>query len=311
MRRFIIRRLIQSVFLLWAVMSLSWLLINLAPGGPETLLTQDPRLTKDQIAAIRESYGFNKPLYEQYVIWMRRIFTFDLGRSYFNPLPAMEVIGQRVWPTIQLGLTSYLIGMLGIPIGITAARHRGKLRDNVVRVLTVVGSSMPAWWLALMLIILLANTVKWFPQGQGKGSVGAWFLHLIIPAALLSTGTLIAFTRYVRNETLEVLNQDYVRTARAKGLTERQISRAHVLRNSLIPVITLLGYFLPALLSGAIITETIFNWPGMGRLYFDSASQRDMPVLLGILYITTILTILGTLLADIGYSLVDPRVRYS
>lgn len=311
MRRFIIRRLLQSVFLLWAVMSLSWLLINLAPGGPDIVLTQNPRLTRDQIAAIRESYGFNKPLYEQYFIWMGRILTFDLGRSYFNPLPAMELIGQRIWPTLQLGFFSYLIGMLGIPIGITAAQHRGKMRDNVIRVITVIGSSMPAWWLSLMLIIILANTVKWFPQGQGKDSIGAWFLHLMIPAALLSTGTLIAFTRYVRNETLEVLNQDYVRTAQAKGLTDKDVARWHVFRNSLIPVVTLLGSFLPFLLSGAIITETIFNWPGMGRLYFDAASQRDMPILLGILYVSTVLTIFGTLLADIGYSFVDPRIRYT
>ncbi len=310
MQQFIIRRVIQSVLLFWAVMSLSWLLINLAPGGPDVLLTQNPRLSKEQIGNIREAYGLNKPLYEQYVIWMGRIFTLDLGRSYFNPLPAMDVIGQRIWPTLQLGFFSYMFGLLGIPIGITAARHRGKMRDNVIRVMTVLGSSMPAWWLSLMLIIILANTIKWFPQNQGKDSFGAWFLHLMIPAALLSTGTIITFARYVRNETLEVLSNDYVRTAVAKGLSDKQVSRWHVLRNALIPVVTLFGYFLPALLSGAIVTETIFNWPGMGRLYFDAANQRDMPVLLGILYITTLLTLMGTLLADILYGLVDPRVRY-
>jgi peptide/nickel transport system permease protein len=311
MRRFIIRRALQSILLLWAVMSLSWLLIATAPGGPEAFLVENPRVTAEQREAIRASFGLNKPLYEQYATWMARIVTLDFGRSYTNPLPAMQLIGERVWPTMQLGFFSYVIGMLGIPIGIYAARHRGKLGDNVVRVLTVIGSAMPAWWLALMVIIILANTIKWFPQGEGKDGFGAWFLHLLIPALLLSSGTLIAFTRFVRAETLEVLAQDYVRTAEAKGLSVKQVSRWHIFRNSLIPVVTLLGFFLPTLLSGAIITETIFNWPGMGRLFFQAANGRDMPVLLGILFFTTILTIVGTFLADIGYALVDPRVRYN
>ncbi len=310
MRRFILRRLIQSLLLVWAVMTLTFLLVNIAPGGPDVVLAQNPKLTKDQIAAIRESYGLNKPIYEQYVVWMGRIATFDFGKSYTNPKQASELVLERLPATAQLGLFSYLIGMLGIPIGIYAARRRGKMADNVIRVITVMGSCMPVWWISLMVIIILANTVKWFPQGEGKDSIGAWFLHLMIPAALLSTGILIAFTRFVRSETLEVLNQDYVRTANAKGLSGREVNRWHVFRNSLIPVITLLGYLLPALVGGAIITETIFQWPGMGRLYFQAASGRDMPVLLCILYIGTILAVLGTLLADIGYGLVDPRVRY-
>jgi len=318
MRRFIIRRLLQSLLLVWAVMSLTWLLVYIAPGGPDTILAQNPKLSKEQIAAVRESYGLNKPWYEQYTTWMVRIATFDFGRSYTNPRPASELVLDRIPATAQLGLASYLIGMLGIPLGIYAARRRGKLGDNVVRVLTVIGSCMPVWWISLMVIIILAHTINWFPQGEGKlfpgpgeqGGFGPWFLNLIIPAALLSTGVLISFTRFVRAETLEVLSQDYVRTANAKGLPAGEVNRWHVFRNSLIPVVTLLGYLLPTLVSGAIITETIFQWPGMGRLFFQSASSRDMPVLLCILYIGTILTVIGTLLADIGYGLVDPRVRY-
>lgn len=318
MRRFVIRRVLQSLLLIWAVMSLTFLLINIAPGGPDVVLAQNPKLTREQVAAIRESYGLNKPLYEQYVVWMGRILTFDFGRSYTNPRQASDLVLDRIPATAQLGLASYLIGMLGIPMGIYAARRRGKLADNVVRVITVIGSCMPVWWLSLMLIIILANTIKWFPQGEGKlfpgpgetGGFGPWFLNLVIPAALLSTGVLIGFARFVRAETLEVLSQDYVRTAYAKGLPLKEINRWHVFRNSLIPVVTLLGYLLPALVSGAIITEQIFQWPGMGRLFYQSASSRDMPVLLCILYIGTILTVIGTLLADIGYGLVDPRVRY-
>ncbi|MEI7556919.1 ABC transporter permease [Candidatus Chlorohelix sp.] len=320
MQRFIIRRLLQAIVLLWAVMSLSFLLINLAPGGPEAALTQNPRITKEQIQAIRASFGLDKPLYEQYVTWMVKSFTLDFGKSFSQPISTWDAISGRILPTLQLGLFSYLIGMLGIPIGIYAAKNRGKMGDNVVRILTVVGSCMPVWWLSLLLIIILANTVKWFPQNERplmptSGTevipILSWFGHLMIPAALLSSGTLIAFTRFVRAETLEVLSQDYVRTAESKGLPPKQVNRWHVLRNSLIPIVTLLGYFLPSLLSGAIITETIFNWPGMGRLYFQAAGSRDTPVLLAILFMTTIATILGTLLADIGYGLVDPRVRYT
>ncbi|HEX2910284.1 MAG TPA: ABC transporter permease [Chloroflexia bacterium] len=310
MRRFIIRRLLQSLLLVWAIMSLTFLLVAIAPGGPDAVLAQNPKLTREQVEAVREKYGLNKPIYEQYIVWMGRIVTFDFGKSYTDPHSASELVAARIPPTAQLGLFSYLIGMLGIPIGIYAARHRGKLGDNVIRVLTVIGSCMPVWWISLMVIIILANTVKWFPQGEGLGGIGPWFLHLMIPAALLSTGTLISFTRFVRSETLEVLSQDYVRTANAKGLPANQVNRWHVFRNSLIPVVTLLGYLLPTLVSGAIITETIFNWPGMGRLFFQAATSRDMPVLLCILYISTILTVIGTLLADIGYGVVDPRVRY-
>lgn len=319
MRRFVIRRLLQSLLLVWAVMSLSFLLINIAPGGPETVLVQNPKLTREQVAAIRESYGLNKPLYEQYIVWMGRIATFDFGRSYTtSSRSATDLVMERIPATAQLGLASYLIGLLGIPLGVYAARKRGKLGDNVIRVVTVIGSCMPVWWISLMVIIILANTVKWFPQGEGKlfpgpgepGGFGPWFLNLMIPAALLSTGLLIGFTRFVRAETLEVLGQDYVRTAYAKGLPLKQVNRWHVFRNSLIPVVTLLGYLLPALVGGAIITEQIFQWPGMGRLFYQAANSRDMPVLLCILYIGTVLTVIGTLLADIGYGLVDPRVRY-
>jgi peptide/nickel transport system permease protein len=200
--------------------------------------------------------------------------------------------------------------MLGIPLGVYAAKHRGKMSDNLIRVITVVGSCMPVWFLSLMFILIAANTIRWFPQGEGKDSAGAWFLHLMIPSALLSVGFLISFTRFVRSETLEVLNQDYVRTANAKGLEAKKVDLWHVFRNSLVPVVTLLGYFLPSLFSGAIITETIFNWPGIGRLFYSATTGRDMPVMLGITFIASVATIIGIFLADIGYGLVDPRVRY-
>jgi peptide/nickel transport system permease protein len=236
----------------------------------------------------------------------------DFGRSYsYAARPVIDVIGERVGPTLQLGLLSYLISFLGVPIGIYAAMRRGQLGDNVVRVLTVVGHAVPVWWLGLMLIVILNSIFGWFPNGMGRGSFLEWFRNIIFPAVLLAIGGIITFSRYVRSEVLEVLGQDYVRTARAKGLASNTVTWQHVMRNALMPVVTLLGYLLPGVLAGAILTETIFNWPGMGKLYYEAATTRDYPLLLAMLVLGTFLTIVGTLIADVLYGVVDPRVRFS
>ncbi|HZO29145.1 MAG TPA: ABC transporter permease [Chloroflexota bacterium] len=311
MGRFIVRRLLQSVVLVFAVMTLSFVLINLTPGGPEAALIQNPRVSAETIQRMRQRFGLDDPLPVQYFKWMVAVAQGDLGRSYAYSLPVTEVIASRVWPTLQLGLMSYAFGLLGVPLGVYAASKRGALRDQAIRLLTVLGTAVPTWWLALSIIVFMSSTIGWFPNGQGSGSLGDWLKHIILPAILLGLGGLITFTRFVRSEVLEVLSSDYVRTARAKGLAEPVVQRAHVLRTALTPVITLLGSLLPAVLSGAVITETIFNWPGMGRLFIEAASARDRPLLLGMLLLGTVLTIIGTLLADIGYGLADPRVRYS
>jgi len=311
MGRFVVRRLLQSAGLVFAVMTISFFLIRLTPGGPEAALVSNPRVTAEALQRMRQRFGLDDPLPVQYLKWLVSIAQLDFGRSYAYQLPVSDVIASRVWPTFQLGLLSYAVGIVGIPLGVYGASKRGAVGDVVVRVLTVVGTSVPTWWLALSIIVLMSSTVGWFPNGQGDGTFGDWLRHVILPAFLLGLGGLITFTRFVRSEVLEVLGQDYVRTARAKGLAERTVQRAHVLRTALIPVVTLLGGLLPSLLSGAIITETIFNWPGMGRLFMEAASSRDYPLLLGMLFLGTVLTILGTLMADIGYGLVDPRVRYS
>jgi peptide/nickel transport system permease protein len=309
--RFVARRLLQSAGLVFAVMTISFFLIHLTPGGPEAALVANPRVSAEALQRMRQRFGLDDPLPIQYVKWLSSIAQLDFGRSYAYQLPVSDVIAGRVWPTFQLGLLSYVVGIIGVPLGVYAASKRGAVGDVVVRFLTVVGTSVPTWWLSLSIIVLMSSTIGWFPNGRGDGSITDWARHVILPAILLGLGGLITFTRFVRSEVLEVLSQDYVRTARAKGLAERTVQRAHVLRTALIPVVTLLGGLLPSLLSGAIITETIFNWPGMGRLFFEAASQRDYPLLLGMLFMGTVLTIIGTLMADIGYGLVDPRVRYS
>jgi len=309
--RFVVRRLLQSALLVFAVMTASFFLIHLTPGGPETALIANPRVSGEALQRMRQRYGLDDPLPIRYFKWFSSALQLDFGRSYAYNLPVTDVIASRVWPTLQLEAVSYLIGLIGVPLGVYAATKRGALGDNVVRLATVLGTSVPTWWLGLSIIVLLSSTVGWFPNGQGSGTFADWARHIIIPSMLLGLGGLIGFTRFVRSEVLEVLNQDYVRTARAKGLDEPTVQRAHVFRTALIPVVTILGGLLPSLLSGAIIMEQIFNWPGMGRLFIEAASSRDYPLLLGMLLLGTVLTIIGAFLADIGYGFVDPRVRYS
>jgi peptide/nickel transport system permease protein len=309
--RFVARRLIQSALLVFAIMTASFFLLRAVPGGPQTALLENPRVSPETLERMRERFGLNDPVPIQYLKWLRNVVQLDFGRSYSYQLPVVDVIAERAWPTLQLGLASYAVGLLGVPLGVYAARHHARLGDNAVRFLTVVGTSVPTWWLGLSLIVLMNSTIGWFPNGQGTQGPWDWLRHIALPAVLLGLGGLITFTRFVRSEVLEVLGQDYVRTAQAKGLDGGRIDRAHVLRNAFIPVVTLLGSLLPAVLSGAVITEYIFNWPGMGRLFLEAASSRDYPLLLGMLLLGTVLTIVGTLLADLGYGLVDPRVRYS
>jgi len=293
-------------------MTLSFLLIHIAPGGPEAVYFGSKNITPEDIAAIRTARGLDDPIWIQYFKWFWQTITLDFGVSYsYARRPVIDIIWTKLGPTFQLGLLSYLLAMLGVPLGIYAARHRAKLGDNLVRIFTVIGSAVPAWWLGLVIIVIMVNTLHWFPQGQGSNGPWDWFIHIIIPALLLSTGGMVAFTRFVRSETIETLGQDYVRTATAKGLPDKEVNQRHVLRNSLIPVVTLLGAFFPALLSGAAITETIFNWPGLGQLFVTAAGARDFSVILALLLIGAILSIIGTFLADIAYGFIDPRIRYT
>ena len=310
MRSFLLRRLIQSALLLWALMTFTFVLVRLTPGGPEAALLEQPNLDRADIERLRERFGLNDPLPVAYGKWLGSALRFDFGRSYHYLRSPTEIIGERLGPSLQLGAMAYAIALLGIPIGLFAALHRGRAPDLIVRFFTVLGDATPNWWLALVIIVVLASTVGWFPNGQGRGGPAEWLAHIIVPAMILGLGGLVAFTRYVRSQVLETLGQDHVRTARAKGLVERAVLNGHVLRNALLPVVTLLGGLLPALISGAAITEGIFNWPGMGSLYLEAAFTRDYPLLLAIITLLTAATLLGTLLADLAYGLVDPRIRY-
>ena len=310
MRRFLVRRLLQSIFLLFAVTSASFFLVHLTPGGPDATLLQNPRVGPDEVARMRERFGLNQPLPIQYLRWLGNVAHLDFGRSYVYSRPATDIIGERLSPTLQLGLMSYAVALLGVPMGAYAALHRGRAGDTAVRLVTTLGHALPGWWLGLALIVLLNSLSGWFPNGQGRGGPGEWLAAIALPAVVLGLIGLVTFSRFARSEVLEVLGHDYVRTAHAKGLGEWAVAWRHVLRNALLPVLTLLGYLLPNVLSGALSVEVVFGWPGLGRLYFEAATSRDYPILLALLTVLTAATIVGTLLADLAYGVVDPRVRY-
>lgn len=310
MARFIARRLGQSGILLVVVMTGVFFLVHLTPGGPEAALTQNPRIGADEVQRLRQRFGLGEPIGVQYVNWLANAARLDFGRSYFYERPATEVVRERLGPTIQLGLLSYAVALLGVPLGVMAALHRGQRADTLVRLLVTVGSAVPAWWLGLTSIVVLNSLTGWFPNGQGQGNPAEWLKYILLPACVLGLAGLVTFARFARSGVLDTLGEDYVVTARAKGLAPHQVTIRHVLRNALLPIVTLLGGLLPGVLSGALITEYVFGWPGVGRLFYEAATSRDYPLLLAVLTLTTFATILGTLLADVSYGLVDPRVRY-
>jgi peptide/nickel transport system permease protein len=310
MRDFLIRRLIQSVLLLWLVMTLTFVLVRLTPGGPEAAMLEQQGITKADVERMRARYGLNDPLPVAYVKWVGSALRLDFGRSYAYLRPPLDLIRERFWPTVQLQGMAWLIGMTGIPLGVAAAFYRGRPPDVVIRVFTVVGDATPNWWMGLVIIVVLASLTGWFPQGQGHGGPVDWLKHIIAPAIILGLGLVVAFARYTRSQVLEILGADHVRTARAKGLAERVVASRHVLRNALTPAVTIFGGALPFLIGGSALTEGIFNWPGTGRLFLEAALTRDYPLLLAIITVGTMATLAGTLLADLIYGLVDPRVRY-
>lgn len=317
MTAFIIRRAIQALPLLLLISVLSFTVIRLAPGG---LLAnyEDPAMTPEDIRRLEEALGIHEPLPVQYGKWLSAVARGDLGRSHSTREPVLQIIGDRLPATLELTILALLVGLLiGVPLGALSALRPGTLIDNLVRVLSVAGNAVPHWWLGLLAIVLFAGVLQVLPSGGrlSPGRQGFDLLdhlrHLILPVAILSTGPIVAFSRFVRSEMLDVLGNEYVRTARAKGLSASQVTRRHVLRNALIPVVTILGLSLPGLFSGAALTEIVFSWPGIGQMALSMATKRDLPVLMGLLMISSSLVVLGNLLADLLYGLVDPRVKYS
>lgn len=320
MRKFIIRRLWQLIPLLIGVSLLSFFVMHLAPGDPTSLFT-DPNIDPADLARIRANWGLDKPIIVQYFYWLGNVLRGDFGTSYMTGQPVIKEILERLPNTLLLMISSYILTLLiTIPLGVISAVKKGTWFDNVVTVLSFTGMAMPSFWLGLMLMLLFAVKLNWLPAvgmydpllgDQGLG-VRVWDVirHMILPLTTMTVLSLAGITRYQRAAMLEVLDQDYVRTARAKGLPERIVIFKHALRNALIPIITILGLSLPSLFGGAFIIETIFAWPGMGRLGVLAIFQRNYPLIMGIVVFSAVLIMFGNLLADIGYALVDPRIRY-
>jgi peptide/nickel transport system permease protein len=283
----------------------------------------NPRVSAEMKARLKAMYGLDKPLYQQYFIWLGKLATLDLGNS-FSPdrRPVSDKILERLPITIVINVLSMiLIIIVAIPIGVLSAVHQDSLFDKITGVFVFIGFAMPTFWLALLLMILFGIHLDWLPISGIKslnyeylstwGAVIDVAKHLLLPVLLSAFGGLAGFSRYMRANMLEVIRQDYITTARAKGLSERVVIYKHALRNALLPVITILGLSVPGLIGGSVIFETIFSIPGMGQLFYMSAMSRDYPVIMGILFIGAVLTLIGNLIADVSYAVADPRIRVS
>jgi peptide/nickel transport system permease protein len=322
--RYIAKRLITMVPLLIGITIVCFVVMHLAPGSPTDMETQmNPRASADYRERLNAMYDLDKPLYQQYLSWIGRIAVLDLGRS-FSPdrRPVAKKIIERLPITIVINVLSMiLIFIIAIPIGVLSAVYKDSLFDKITGVFVFVGFAIPTFWLALLLMILFGIDLGWLPI-SGIRSLnydylppGMVFLdvvkHLILPVTLSAFGGLAGLSRYMRANMLEVIRQDYIMTARAKGLSERKVIYKHALRNALLPVITILGLSVPGLIGGSVIFESIFAIPGMGQLFYMSVMARDYPVVMGILLIGAVLTLLGNLIADVSYALADPRIRVS
>jgi len=322
--RYIVKRLIFMVPLLIGITIVCFVVMHLAPGSPTDLETQmNPRASAEYRERLKAMYDLDKPLHEQYLIWVKKLAVLDLGRS-FSPdrRPVSEKIMERLPITISLNVLSLiLILIIAIPIGVLSAVYQDSLFDKVTGIFVFIGFAMPTFWLALLLMILFGVNLGWLPI-SGIRSLNYEYLppgmaivdlirHLILPVTLAAFGGLAGLSRYMRSNMLEVIRQDYIMTARAKGLSERVVIYRHALRNALLPVITILGLSIPGLIGGSVIFETIFAIPGMGQLFYMSVMARDYPVVMGVLFIGAILTLLGNLIADVSYAVADPRIRVS
>lgn len=339
MTTYILRRFIYAIPLLIVISMIVFALISLAPGGPMAAFEENPNLTPEDMVRLEQELGLNQPLHVRYLKWASRIVVGDWGYSNVTHHQVLQDIGDRLPNTLQLMLVAFLLTLtISIPIGIFSALHQYSLFDHIATFMAFVGQAIPIFWFGLILIIIfnvwLNNPVSpstgfaWshltqchdcapllpgggmLPYGVDNPTLAERVQHMILPVimlALFSTGT---YTRYMRGQMLEVVHQDYIRTARAKGLDERNVIVRHALKNAITPLITIIALDLPGLFSGALFTETIFSWPGMGRLFFRSAQRADYPLLMGIVMINAVLIIVFNLLADLGYAYLDPRVRY-
>lgn len=305
MYRYILKRLLMIIPVIIGVSLIIFIAMDLAPGNAVDYLAPS-EATEEDLAMLEEQLGLNRPLLVRYVEYMMDLVRGDLGVSYISNQDVMATYMDRLPNTIALAFAAIFVAVaLSIPLGITSAVHHGSIRDNVAMVFALLGLSMPNFWVGLLLIIYLSNGLGWFPSGGFDDGL----LSLVLPAITAGTTFMAVITRTTRSSMLDVLNQDYLRTARAKGVNEKVVVRKHALKNALIPIITISGTQLGALLGGSVLTETVFSWPGIGRLIIDSVNSRDTPMVTGSIIMTTILISILLLVVDLLYAAVDPRLR--
>ena len=318
MAQYLIRRLLYTLITLIGISIISWVIITQAPGSP-IALTLDPKVSPKIIEQMEKNYDLDKPVYQQYFLWLKRLFNGNLY-SFKDGRPVMKKIGERIWNTLLLNLVAILIIFsLAIPLGIFSAKRQYSFLDNLGTFGAYLGISIPGFWLAYLLIL---GTVKLFgyPVLGMRSFVTEDFTtveiildrlwHLMLPSIILAIGGIAALSRYTRSSMLEVIRQDYIRTAKSKGLPQETVYYKHALRNALLPIITLFGFLIPGLIGGSIIMETVFAWPGIGRLAYQAVLARDYPVVMTINTITAVLVLIGNFVADILYAIADPRIRY-
>lgn len=310
------------LLILWGITIISFWVIHLAPGSPTDMdITLNPIAGEAARKQLEELYGLNKPLHIQYIDWLGRLLHFDFGNSMSaDSRPVIDKIGERLPLTVGMNVISLLLTLaIAIPIGVLSACKQNSLLDKSVTVLVFLGFAMPSFWLALLLMLWFGVDLQWFPisglTSMDFGQLSAWgkfcdlAAHLALPIAVYTVGSLAGMSRYMRSCMLEVLRQDYILTARAKGLPPHTVIMKHAMRNAMLPIITLLGLSVPGLIGGSVIIESIFALPGLGQLFYASVMSRDYTMIMGNLVLGAVLTLLGNLLADFFYGIADPRIR--
>jgi peptide/nickel transport system permease protein len=311
---FVLRRLFQGVLVLLLVSAFTFFLVNLAPGGPSAAVSLER--TAAEREALYRQYGLDKPVAVRYIAWLGGIVRGDLGTSLTQGLPVGGLLWQRLGNTLQLALTaSVLTALLGVTLGVVAAVTQNRLPDHLISSVATLGMSVPGFWLGIVSIILFSVKLGWLPS-SGVASVGQSFSlldraqHLVMPASVLAFTLLPNVVRVARSAMLEVLSSDYVRTAKAKGLPGRAVLLKHTFKNALVPVIAILGLITTVLFSGSVVIESVFSWPGLGRLAIEAANGRDYPVILGVTLVAGTIVVVVNLLVDVLYAAVDPRISY-
>ena len=320
--KFVARRLAASVIVVLGVTAVTLILMDRTRGAYVPGIDLNPALRPEDIARLRANLGLDQPFYQWYLSWLWNVLHGDFGRSMIDGSPVITHILERLPNTLELTVTAIVLGiLLSVPLGVIGALRRGTKTDHALTMFSVAGFAVPQFWLGLMLILVFSVTFEhygwpWLPSGGvtspfGGGDLGDRLLHLIMPATVLSFFYLSLWSRFTRSSMLEVLSQDYIRTARAKGMSERRVVYLHGLRNALIPLVTLVGLELPGLVSGGLVVEVVFSWPGLGRLAFERALQYDYTTVMGVVFFATLLVVAGNLLADVLYAILDPRIRYA